>query len=217
MKYIATLASALALCFAAPVASAKPIAFAGGTTVMGEYGAGTMNELQVFYAPRYWWSAGGGWVELKSVDGTKERRITYLRANLLAKRWNLPNAQANVFVWGGLGQATGNDFTGSDLTRNIGIQFDYETRRVYASFKTDLQESDHFSHRIDTLQLGLAPYKHDYNTLATWFVFQARTYTGGLFKGTEKALLLRFFKGNTWVEAGLTTDRKLQAMAMFNF
>ena len=32
------------------IAAAKPIAFAHGTTVMGEYGAGTMEELQLFYA-----------------------------------------------------------------------------------------------------------------------------------------------------------------------
>jgi hypothetical protein len=30
-------------------------------------------------------------------------------------------------------------------------------------------------------------------------------------------LLLRFFKGGTWVEVGATSDRKLQAMIMFNF
>ena len=102
-----------------------------------------------------------------------------MRGNLLAKRWNLPGAQANVFVWGGLGRATGNDFAGSTLARNAGFQPDYETRRVYAAFRSDLQESDHFSHRIDTLQLGWAPYEHDYDTLATWFVVQGRRYTGG--------------------------------------
>lgn len=198
-------------------AVAKPIAFAKGTTLMVEYGAGTMNEAQLFYAPRYWYSAGGGWLELKSEDGSKQRHITYLRGNLLAKRWNMPAAQANVFVWGGLGRATGNDFEGSDLARNAGFQADYETRRVYGAFRSDLQESDDFSHRIDTLQLGWAPYKHDYNTLATWFVVQGRRYTGGLFDGTETALLVRFFKGGTWVELGATTDGKVQAMAMFNF
>ncbi|MDI9239121.1 hypothetical protein QLQ15_09385 [Lysobacter sp. LF1] len=199
------------------LAAAKPIAFAKGTTVMVEHGAGTMNEAQVFYAPRYWYSAGGGWLELDSEDGRKQRHITYLRGNLLAKRWNMPAAQANVFVWGGLGRATGNDFEGSDLARNIGFQADYETRRVYGAFRSDLQESDHFSHRIDTLQLGWAPYKHDYNTLATWFVVQGRRYTGDLFDGTETAFLVRFFKGGTWVEIGATTDGKVQAMAMFNF
>lgn len=199
------------------VAVAKPIAYAKGTTVMGEYGAGTMNEVQVFYAPRYWWSAGGGWLELTSEDGDRQRHITYLRGNLLAKRWNLPGAQANVFVWGGLGNATGSDFAGSTLSRNVGFQADYETRRVYSSFRSDLQESDRFSHRIDTVQLGWAPYAHDYDTLATWIVVQGRQYTGGLYDGTETALLVRLFKGGTWVEIGATRDGKVQAMAMFNF
>jgi hypothetical protein len=209
--------AALCLLGALPAAIAKPIAFAKGNAVMAEYGAGTMDEVQFFHAPKYWWSAGVGWLQLKSEDGLKQRHIAYVRANLLAKRWNLPAAQANVFVWGGLGRATGNDFDGSALARNAGLQTDYETRRVYASFRSDLQESDRFSHRIDTLQLGWAPYAHDYDTLATWFVMQERRYSGDLFDGTETALLVRFFKGGTWVEVGATTDGKLQAMAMFNF
>lgn len=201
-----------------PVAAvAKPIAFAHGTTVMAEYGAGTMEEIQAFYAPRYWWSAGGGWLGLDSEDGRLHRRITYARANVLVHRWNLPGAQANVFAWGGLGRATGNDFAGSTASHDVGFQADYETRRVYASLASDLQESDRFSHRIDTLQLGWAPYAHDYDTLATWLVVQARQYTGGLYAGTETAVLVRLFKGGAWVEFGATTDRKLQAMAMFNF
>lgn len=199
------------------LATAKPIAFAKGTTVMAEYGAGTMNEVQLFHAPRYWYSTGGGWLELSSEDGRKQRHVAYLRGNLLLKRWNLPGAQANVFAWGGFGRATGNDFGGSTLARNAGIQADYETRRVYTAFRSDLQESDRYSHRIDTLQLGWAPYKHDYDTLATWFVVQGRRYTGDLFDGTETAFLVRFFKRGTWVEVGATTDGKLQAMAMFNF
>lgn len=197
--------------------SAKPIAFAKGTTFMIERGAGTMDEIQLFYAPRYWYSVGGGWVELDSKDGGKQRHIAYVRANLLAKRWNMPGAQANIFVWGGLGQATGNDFERTTLARNVGFQTDYETRRWYGAFRSDLQESEQFSHRIDTLQLGWAPYEHDYDTLATWFVVQGRHYTGGLFEGTETALLVRFFKGGKWIEVGATTDGHLQAMAMFNF
>ena len=210
--------AAFALLWLLPMAAAaKPIAFAKGTTLMLEYGAGTMNEAQLFYAPRYWYSVGGGWLELKSEDGGTRRNIEYVRANLLAKRWNLPGAQANVFAWGGVGRATGNDFDGSVLARNVGMQVDYETRRVYGAFRTDLQESNRFSHRIDTLQLGWAPYAHEYDTLATWFVVQGRQYTGGLFDGTETAFLVRFFKGGAWVEVGATTDGKLQAMAMFNF
>jgi hypothetical protein len=210
------LAGALAL--ATPLcALAKPIAFADGTTVMAEYGAGTMKEIQIFYAPAYDYSVGGGHVELDSDETPKTRSITYARLNYLLHRWNLESAQANIFVWGGAGSATGNTFRGTEFAENAGAQADFETRRVYASLKTDWQGASDFSHRIDTLQLGLAPYKHDYGGIATWFVVQARDYTGGLNRGTEWAALLRLFKGGTWVEAGVTNEGKIQAMTMFNF
>ncbi len=210
----------IALCAAVAVAApamAKPIAFANGTTVMAEYGAGIMQELQLFYAPRYDYSVGGGHVDLASdVNGRKEH-INYARLNWLAQRWNLDAAQANIFLWGGAGSATGNRFAGPRLAGNAGVQVDYETRRIYASMKSDIQRSSEFSDRIDTLQLGVAPYKHDYGGLATWFVFQARHYTGGLYSGIESAALLRLFKGGAWIEAGMTGRGKVQAMAMFNF
>lgn len=198
-------------------ASAKPIAFANGTTVMLEYGAGTMNEAQVFYAPRYFVSAGLGYLELDSELDDRERQITYARVNYLPKRWNMESAQANVFVWGGLGSARASERRADRLAWNAGGQIDYETRRVYASLKTDWHESDAFAHRIDTLQLGLAPYEHDYDTLAVWGVLQGRRFTGGIYDGIEWALLLRLFKRGAWVEAGVTQDGKLQAMLMFNF
>jgi hypothetical protein len=207
-----------AMTLAAPaLAFAKPIAFADGTTVMAEYGAGTMEEIQIFYAPAYNYSVGGGHLELNSDETTKTSNITYARLNYLLHRWNLEAAQANIFVWGGLGGATGDTFSGAVLAKNAGAQADYETRRVYASFKTDWHGSAEFSYRIDSLQLGLAPYKHEYGGIATWFLIQARDYTGGVHRGTEYAALLRLFKGGAWVEAGITNDHKLQAMAMFNF
>ena len=211
-------AVALLAMFTIPgICLAKPIAFAHGTTVMAEYGAGTMEELQVFYAPRFSYSVGGGHLRLGSdIDG-RTRDITYARLNYLAKRWNREASQANIFVWGGLGSANVSEDADDHFAWNAGVQVDYETRRVYASLKSDLHESSGFSHRIDTLQLAMAPYEHDYDKLATWFVLQGRRYTGEIFDGTEVALLLRLFKGNTWIEAGATTDGKLQAMLMVNF
>jgi hypothetical protein len=209
-------ASALLLAAAGPL-FAKPIAFADGTTVMAEYGAGTMNELQIFHAPRYFYSVGGGHLSLQSDPDSRTRDITYARVNYLLHRWNMEAAQANVFLWGGAGRAHVGE-TGENLFAwNAGGQFDYETRRVYASVRTDLHEASDFSNRIDTLQLGVAPYEHDYDDLATWFVVQGRLYTGGLHDGPEWALLLRLFKRGAWVEAGATTDGKVQAMVMLNF
>jgi hypothetical protein len=212
-----TLTGVALLALLSPIADAKPIAFAHGTTVMAEYGAGTMKEAQVFYAPRYFLSLGAGYLELESDIDQRRREITYARANYLAKRWNMEAAQANVFVWGGAGQAYVSETNNHQFAGNAGAQVDYETRRVYASLKTDLYRASDFSHRIDTLQLGLAPYEHDYDTLATWVVVQARRFTGEIHDGTEWALLLRLFKRGGWIEAGVTDDGKLQAMAMVNF
>lgn len=212
---------ALACCLLSAVscqsAYAKPISFAKGSTVMLEYGGGTMVEAQAFYAPKYWWSAGVGAIEFNLADANTRERITYVRFNGLAKRWNLPAAQANIFIWGGVGQARSNAFPGSETAWNYGAQIDYETRRIYGALRTDWQDADSFKHHSNTLQLGIAPYEHDYDTLATWVVLQARTNDRALYDGIETALLLRFFKNGTWVEAGITNDRKLQAMAMFNF
>jgi hypothetical protein len=197
--------------------TAKPIAFSNGTTVMAEYGAGTMKESQVFYAPKYFYSVGLGYLELESDIDHRRREISYARVNYLAKRWNMESAQANVFTWGGAGQAYLSESNDHVFAWNAGAQIDYETRRIYSSLKTDLHRSADFSHRIDTLQLGIAPYKHDFDTLATWVVVQGRRYTGEIHDGTEWALLLRLFKKGAWVEAGVTHEGKLQAMAMVNF
>jgi hypothetical protein len=205
------------LCGALASAHAKPIAYAEGTTVMGEYGAGTMIEVQAFYAPTYRYSLGGGHLSLNSDIDDDTRDITYARFNYLPKRWNLAAAQANVFVWGSVGRAHIGETGDNEFAWNVGGQLDYETRQLYGSVRTDLHEASSYTHRIDTLQLGVAPYKHDYETLAVWFVVQGRRYTGGLYDGAEWAGLLRFFKHNAWLEAGVTLDGDLQAMLMFNF
>ena len=216
IRWAETFAGALVLL--APVcALTKPIAYANGTTVMLEYGAGTMWETQVFYAPQSNYSVGGGHVEFDSDVTSETARITYARLNYLLHRWNLESAQANLFIWGGAGAATGNTFSGTELAGNAGGQADYETRRVYASLKTDLQKASAFTLRVDTLQLGIAPYEHEYGQIATWVLVQARRYTDDIHHGTEVAALLRFFKGGGWIEAGVTNGGKLQAMAMFNF
>ena len=217
MNLVCSTLAGLVLLALSAIAGAKPIAFSHGTTVMAEYGAGTMKEAQVFYAPKYFLSLGPGYLELESDIDHRRREITYARVNYLVKRWNMDGAQANLFVWGGAGQAYVSEINDHEFTGNAGAQFDYETRRVYASIKTDWYEASAFSHRIDTLQLGLAPYKHDYDKLATWAVVQARRYSGEIHEGTEWALLLRLFKGGGWIEAGVTDDGKLQAMAMVNF
>jgi hypothetical protein len=213
---------ALALLAALPLgAAAKPIAFADGWTVMAEYGTNTMREAQAFYAPAYWWSAGGTYTKLIADDKSFEREMMGVQANYLVKRWNLPAAQANVFAWAGLASARGFDAQGTFsgvTTPHFGAQVDYETRSIYTSLKTDWYRSSRFEHGITTVQAGVAPFEHDYEDLAVWFLVQARRYSGGILPGkTEWIPMLRLFKGNFWIEAGADREGRVQAMVMMNF
>ena len=224
------------LCLPALVA-AKPIAFQDGWTVMAELGTDTMREAQVFYAPKYWWSGGLSATRITAHDRRFERDMPGVQVNYLVHRWNMPAAQANAFAWAGLKSARGYDtleapegghghvagteervlFSGV-ATRHLGGQVDYETRRVYASAKTDWFKSSRFSHRVDTVQLGVAPYEHDYEDLAVWFLVQARRITGGVMDmKTEWVPMVRLFKGNFWIEAGANRDGRAQLMVMMNF
>lgn len=201
---------------------AKPIAFARGTTLMTEYGGGGMLEAQAFYAPSYRYSLGVSALRLENEFGRRDQQV--VRANYLLKRWNLPKAQGNTFIYGGLGaaQERGFDRTTRHFASSAGWQADYETRWLYTSLRMDWNHANSKTFRIDTLQFGLAPYAHDYTDWATFFVVQARNYEGqigarALATGVETAALIRLFRGNFWLEAGVTDQGKPQAMLMVNY
>ena len=103
MKF-STFLSLGALCalLAIPTHAARPIGFARSTNLMVDYREDAMSEAQIFYAPEHWFSVGLGYSEL-TTDISAKHSITYARLNLLAKRWNMENAQANIFGWGGVG------------------------------------------------------------------------------------------------------------------
>jgi hypothetical protein len=206
---------------ASTAALAKPIAFQDGWTVMAEYGTNTMRQAQVFYAPKYWWSGGLAHTEIIADDKSFEHDIDGAQFNYLVKRWNLPDAQGNLFAWGGIGSARGHDGQGSFIgvaTVQAGVQADYETRSVYASAKQEWFRSSRFSNGITTAQVGWAPYEHDYDEIATWFLIQLRHYQGGVLPGTTEVIpMLRLFKGNFWIEAGADRKGRAQVMVMMNF
>lgn len=235
-------AGALAVLLLAQVAQARPIVFARSTNLMLDYREGAMAEAQIYYAPEHWYSVGLGHTDLSTDKMEARHSVSYARINLLAKRWNMEGAQANIFGWAGLGSAYVGQYTVSidappsehdhgpppdpttgiipslDATAyHVGGQIDFETQRFYTSFKTDLFDSNLFWHRADTLQVGFSPYRHDTNGLATWLIVSGRNYAGDMHEGTDLAFLLRFFKKRSWIEAGATTEGKIQAMAMFNF
>ena len=226
-----------------PWACARPIVYAHSATVMAEYIGDTMSEAQLSYAPKSWWSFGLGYLDLAEQDSHPGHKVTFGRANLLLKRWNQESSQANVFAWGGVGRTPTTEWvsstsepvpddhdhgevspgsvsfyekTSGETVWNGGAQIDYETRRIYTAIKMDYHEASSFWHRTDTVQFGFAPYKHDVDNLATWFLVSYSRYSGDNYEDDQVAFLLRFFKKRTWVEGGVTTEGNLQARVMFS-
>lgn len=212
-------------------ANAKPIAFAEAVTMMHERDA-TMVSTEVYYAPKVWWSLGIADVKMTSDNKQHEMDAKYAQFNFLLKRWNMPNAQANMFASAGLGWADsvkqgvmgvmhpGHSVSQtarySESARRFVLQGDYETRQFYSSLKFDVQQTPLFYDRIDTGQIGFSPVAHDYDDLAVWFVAQVKKYRGMTDK-TEGGAFVRLFKKNVWVEIGVTERRKLQTMLMVNY
>lgn len=217
----------------------RPILYPHSTTVMLEYCDDVMKEVQLLYSPSSRWSIGAGHLELEDTGPNHEHEVNFARLNLLLKRWNLESAQANVFVWGGVGRSSvtitpspvtdpdehnhgapvepGKPQAFEETAWNSGAQVDYETRRIYLAASSDAHYSSTFLHRTDRLQFGVAPYKHEVGSLATWIVVSASHYAGDIDENTQVALLLRFFRKHTWMEVGATTDGKPQARFMLTF
>ncbi len=232
-RRLATLFIAIAST-ACSLAHAKPIAFADGWTFMHERDS-NMIQTEFFYAPKYWFSFGPTTSIMKSDDHLNQMTTTLAQANYLVRRWNLPGAQANIFASYGIGKSlttqwransangvnsplTKQDF--NETAQRFVLQGDFETRQFYASIKADRYQTPLFLDRIDTAQIGVSPYAHDYDDLAIWFVAQVKKYRGVHFSQpdkTEGGAFVRLFRKNIWVELGVNERRKSQMMLMINY
>ncbi len=212
MNRLLTAALAAACALAAPTASARPIAYAGATTLMLESGA-DRREVMLFHAPKYWYSVGVGWHAV-AARGNAVREYTYLRGNLLARRLNLRHAQANAFIWGSAGRS-GGAFAGSAW--NLGFQIDYETLDFLTMLKSEWWTGTAATHRMDTLQLGFAPYRHRYDGWALWLVGMVENGAGDLDGTPQYTLLVRLFNKTTWLEVGVDDDGDPHVHLMLNF
>lgn len=197
---------------ASPVV-ARPISYAGGHMLMLEHEP-DVDRFSYTYSPSHRWSVSAGGLRATDLARSGEVELGYVRAARLLHRWNLPSAQANAFVWGGVGQ--GRTALGNSLARHAGLQLDYETRRVYTSFISELHEGDGWSHRFDTAAIGWAPYAHDVDRVATWIVVKGMRATNAIDDDVTPVAVLRFFTTRWWLEVGADADGRPLANVMVN-
>ncbi|MFN3610186.1 MAG: hypothetical protein ACK4Y9_14085 [Hyphomonas sp.] len=193
------LAAGLALAALAAPASARPVSYAGGWTVMQDNN-GMYSSLLVHYSPTATDSIGLLVEQNWSMDAT----FTGLQYTRLAKRWNAPQSQGNLYL--NLGAGSADAFDGGQKAAGFaGLSADWETRRVFVSY--DVRARDYgFDQSIShAARAGVAPYVAGFGDLHTWAMLQVENHPEAD-NPVQITPLLRFFKGPLLLEAGYTLE-----------
>lgn len=196
------LVAGLALATLAAPASARPVSYAGGWTVMQDNN-GMYSSLHVHYSPTATDSIGLYVEQNQDMDQT----FTGLQYNRLVRRWNAPQSQGNLYFK--LGAGVADPFEGGDAQAAsfVGLAGDWETRRVFVSYDArarDFGEDESVSHAA---RLGVAPYVAEFGEFHTWAMVQVENHPDAEEPVTVTPLL-RFFKGPLLVEAGYTLEEE---------
>jgi hypothetical protein len=131
--------------------------------------------------------------------------------DVLLKRWNNPDSQANLYLKSGAGVAYGSGET--EPAAYTGLEIDWENRRFFTLYENRfLYAGDHEKFVKHKARLGVAPYVGDYGDLHTWLMLQA-DYDAGMDDSFSLTPLVRLFKGTNLLEVGYNLDNGV----LFNY
>ncbi len=208
-------ASAVATVLSASPASAAPMGFKDSVMSMADVSPNWREAwANVALTPRD--AFGAGALSMRSDDKSKTRTLAEINYTRLLKRWNLADAQANVWLFAGVGAISGNDFPGSRLALSPGVQVDYETTRVYLAAMARLYRADGLNHDFASARVGFSFYEVDYDEIQPWLVLEARRMRG-LSDKTEITPMLRLIHNRYFVELGANNSRQARANLMYIF
>jgi DNA-binding transcriptional MerR regulator len=199
---VAAFFCAVALLVSPRAAEAKPIPFAGGWMVMQE-NSQSENLLHIVYSPVKDVAVGysGQWMR------EDEYWLHSAQFNYLAKRWNMPEAQGNIFLLSGLGVAGKDGET--EPAAWAGLLADYETRRIFVSYENHVTEAGDIDRSFwQKGRVGVAPYIGGYKDLNTWLMMQV-DHQPGMDETFVVTPLVRFYKGTTLAEFGYSSNDRL--------
>ncbi len=182
---------------------------------MGDWSA-NWQETFVNYAVSPRDALGLSVVHMRSDDELRTRDVAEATYTRLVARWNMPEAQANVWFLGGVGQVTGNDFAGAKSIGTPGLQVDYETTRFYVSGLARLYRAEGLNHDFFSARVGLSFYEADYDETQPWLVLEARRMNA-LSDSTEVTPMLRLVNKRYFLELGVSNASKVRANLMVVF
>ncbi|MEK6747309.1 MAG: hypothetical protein AABY33_09815 [Pseudomonadota bacterium] len=201
----------LALMTLAADAFARPISYPGGWMMM-QMNDSNMHSLEIDYSPTANYSVG----YVAEYWRENDWQLHAVSLNNLIKRWNLPKSQANIYLKSAAGVAY-SDF--GELDGKIepaaftGISADWEDRQFFTMYENHLVYAGDINKSfMQKARVGIAPYIGDYGDLHTWLMLQVEHNPKKADHFTVTPLV-RLFKGETLVEAGVSEDGDV----LFNF
>jgi len=209
------LCTALACALSAGAAGAAPMGFKDSSMAMGDFSP-NWRESWINHAVSSRDAIGAGGLYMRSDDKAKTRTLAELNYTRLVSRWNLTDAQANVWFFAGLGSVRGNDFVGSKLAFAPGVQVDYETTRIYLAATARLYRAVGLNHDFGSVRAGFSFYEVDYDETQPWLVLEARRMRG-LSDKTEITPMLRLIHKRYFVELGVSNANQARANFMYVF
>ncbi|MBM3348739.1 MAG: hypothetical protein FJY58_03425 [Betaproteobacteria bacterium] len=195
--------------------SAAPMGFKNSWMIMGDFSK-TYQEFAVNYATTANDAFGFSTSAMQTDNSvSKQQNAEAVYTRKLA-RWNMPEAQANIWFIGGLGATTGNTFVGTKAMASPGIQVDYETTRFYSMASARVYAAEGATSNITTARLGASFYEVDYDEAQPWLVIEARRMTF-VSKQYEFTPMLRVIHNRYFVEAGANLSGQWRFNFMYNY
>jgi hypothetical protein len=210
----------LSITLAQPVIAA-PMGFDESYMTMGDFN-NNWREAFINYAITPRDAVGLSGTYMRSDDKTRTRTLEEITYTRLVQRWNLPHAQANVWFIGGIGALQGkDDETGYDRSFDKvmitpGMQFDYETTRVYFLATYRYYRASGINHDYSAVRAGFSFYEAGYDKTQPWFILEARNMNG-LSDKLEVTPMLRLINKNFFIEAGMNNSREPRFNFMYIF
>lgn len=202
-------------------ATAGPMGFNESYMVMGDFN-NNWRESFINYAITPRDAFGVSATYMRADDKSRSRTLEEITYTRLLHRWNMPHAQANLWFMGGIGALQGkDDSAGHDQSFNKvmatpGVQFDYETTRIYFMATHRLYRSSSINHDYSAVRAGFSFYEAGYDKTQPWFILEARNMNG-LSDQVEITPMLRLINKNFFIEAGVNNSREPRFNFMYIF
>jgi len=197
---------------------AAPMGFEGSTMTMGDFNQ-NWREVGFNYAITSHDALGITHLEFRSDDRKEKRKVDTLNYTRLLSRWNLTDAQSNLWLFMGLGEIRGsidNQNIDSKVIASPGFQFDYETRRVYFATTHKLYRASNLNHDTTSIRAGFSFYEADYDQTQPWFILETK-YTNQISDKIEVIPMLRLINKNIFVEGGVNNSGQPRLNLMYTF